>query len=158
MPCLRTLMRYALPALLLPQLACSANFFAVDQFATEQSCPENRLAVQEIRVQPADIFETGQPSPDVAADPQRVAVWRQSIQRNLDRYDQLALVDITGCGTHRAYLCWWEKDADGHSNPQTFPVELDREDAHADVYALKPAARLSLLQRLHATALKTPAP
>jgi len=85
--------RWLLSLLLLSATACaSLESSARSEFARENSCPEGRVTVSHAPPRPAP--------PDVAADPQRLAVWNDTEAKR-----QTHFYMVTGCGRQNVYLC-----------------------------------------------------
>lgn len=155
----RTPMRWGLLALLASQVACTtlmvnyapgARYEAIREFSKERSCPAERLAVQQVRLQPEDVLQARTPPPpEVAADPGRLAVWQKNADRDLNSFRKLTAVDVIGCDAHHTYFCWQEDDASGATIDGCDIVQLDRPDARLlNIYPIKPAARQQLLLQL----------
>lgn len=75
--------RAALPlaALALTQNACGIfhpTSDAISTFSAEQACPGDRLLIKEVEVRPQDLLVVATPPADVAADPRRLAIWRDN--------------------------------------------------------------------------------
>jgi hypothetical protein len=119
---------------------------AVSSFGREYSCPANRLQVKHAEVPLADLVESKQPPAEVAADAGRLAVWKQTVDQDLASYQRLTAVDVTGCGSHATYFCWYGRRI--HRDHECIPVDLD--DPHPDfaTVTLKPSAGQQVRQRL----------
>lgn len=128
---------------------------AVDKFSEQQSCPNERLTYKAIAVDPHEVFLTGAPSAAVAADPERLAIWKKNADQALSAYGDLTVVGVSGCGAQRTYFCWDEVWS-GRSEATNFctAVNLDnpREEIAND--PLNPSARVFIPQRLRAVAAK----
>lgn len=111
---------------------------ALYSFQHENSCPANRLSVKQVKVPLADLVEPRQPPAEIAADAERLAVWKQTNDQELARYDRLTAVDISGCGSHAHYFCW-EKHV-LHDNYGCVPMDLDRPLSGFTTLPLKPSA------------------
>jgi hypothetical protein len=79
---------------------------AREEFAHQYSCPRERVSARER----TDIVpSTGAPPPDVAGDPDRLALWRSDA---LKRMDTRPVFEATGCGRSELYRCWlWSPSA-----------------------------------------------
>lgn len=119
---------------------------AVSRFEHAYSCPANRLQVRHAEVRLPDLVESKQPPAEIAADAGRLAVWKQTVDQDLASYDHLTAVDVTGCGSHGTYFCWYGHRI--HRAHECFPVDLD--DPHPDfvTLTLKPSARQQVRQQL----------
>jgi len=119
---------------------------AVRRFGSEHSCPADRLQVKHAEVPLPDLVESKQPPAEVAADAGRLAVWNQTVNKELARYEHLTAVDVAGCGSHVTYFCWYGHRI--HRDHECIPVDLD--DPHPDFVAipLKPSAGQQVRQRL----------
>jgi hypothetical protein len=86
---------------------------AREAFARKHSCPEDRVIVQQRDdVNPAEIvpgFEGEEPPPEVAADPDRLAKWKQDVEEKRakaeDAVSSLAVFEVSGCDTSMVMLC-----------------------------------------------------
>lgn len=119
-----------------------------DKFVTDQSCPKDQIKVRHVPVQPRDIFETPSPPAEVAADPARLEVWTRTVNRDLDGFEKLTLVDLVGCGLHRDYLCFYETVENDQRSDTCFDMDLDNPRARLGLHRLKPSAGDLLRQRL----------
>jgi hypothetical protein len=94
--------------------ACGApSASAVRQgFSISETCPLERVHVQEadpsaIDGPPSD-NETlaGRPSPEVAADPERLALWKERTEERWAARSDVHVYDIEGCGITTRRVCW----------------------------------------------------
>src|ERR1019366_649962 len=71
------------------------------QFAQTASCPAEKI---EVTQHPGDPLPPGNPPPEVAADPGKLAIWRRDDQER--REDSAATVYVAkGCGQEKQYTC-----------------------------------------------------
>lgn len=119
---------------------------AARSFGREYSCPDNRLQVEHAEVRLADLVESKQPPAEVAADAGRLAVWNQTVDKELASYEHLTAVDVAGCGSHATYFCWYGHRI--HRNHECLPVDLDDPQPDFATLTLKPSARQQVRQRL----------
>ena len=104
--------------LLLPVLACSQGCItsritgARTQFSQDATCPEDRVAVRETPL----VLTPVEPPPDVAADPQRLAMWqaRDAEQRRAKQSDRYYVV--SGCGASHVYRCYYCVEMPGETD------------------------------------------
>jgi hypothetical protein len=94
----------------------------------------------------ADLVESKQPPAEVAADAERLAVWHQTVDRELARYEHLTAVDVSGCGSHANYFCWYGHRI--HRDHECIPVDLDEPPLDFSMLTLKPSAVQLVRQRL----------
>src|SRR5207253_7801763 len=80
------------------------------------------------------------------ADAERLAVWNQTNDEELARYERLTAVDISGCGSHADYFCWEKHRL--HDNYGCIPMDLDRPLSDFTTLPLKPSADQWVRQRL----------
>jgi hypothetical protein len=86
---------------------------AREEFARQHSCPEDRVTVRERDdVSPAEIvpgLEEKEPPPEVAADAERLAKWKQDAEEKRakaeDAVSSLAVFEVSGCDTSMVMLC-----------------------------------------------------
>jgi hypothetical protein len=117
---------------------------AVDRFGSEHSCPADRLQVKHAEVPLPDLVESKQPPAEVAADAGRLAVWNETVSKELARYEHLTAVDVAGCGSHATYFCWYGHRI--HRDHECIPVDLD--DLDFTMLTLKPSAGQWVRERL----------
>jgi len=117
---------------------------AVRRFGSQQSCPTDRLHVKHAEVPLPDLVESKQPPAEVAADADRLAVWNQTVNKELARYEHLTAVDVAGCGSHATYFCWYGHRI--HRDHECIPVDLD--DLDFTTLTLKPSAGQWVRKRL----------
>lgn len=103
MGCLRSLW-IALPGV----LACagcgtSRATGARAQFAQDQSCPKDRITVGARPLLAAD----SEPPAAIAADPQRLAMWRAKDAERHRNEESKTYYLATGCGQSRIYDCYY---------------------------------------------------
>jgi|SRR5581483_11882279 len=107
------------------QQACLSHSLArdgaKDQFAQKYTCPDSHLAVRSVNLSAPDFFDRGTPPADVAADRERLAMWNASVDQQLEIFDGLTAVDVTGCGAHVDYLCWLEQHPSDNTLNQVCP-------------------------------------
>jgi hypothetical protein len=81
---------------------------ARDQFAWDNSCPASRITVTE-RTDVAPhllLHHEPVPPPEVAADRERMVMWRSNWTRAEEREDDnYSVYDVAGCGTTETVLC-----------------------------------------------------
>jgi len=118
---------------------------ALLRFRLAYSCPANRMTVQHAEMPLADLVEQKPPA-EVAADAGRLAVWKQTVDKELARYDRLTAFDVSGCGRHADYLCWYGHRL--HRDHECLPVDLDESLPDFTTLALKPSAHQLVRQRL----------
>ena len=116
---------------------------AVLRFGSEHSCPADRLQVKHAEVPLPDLVESKPPA-EVAADAGRLAVWNETVSKELARYEHLTAVDVAGCGSHGTYFCWYGHRI--HRDHECIPVDLD--DLDFTTLTLKPSAGEWIRQRL----------
>jgi hypothetical protein len=119
---------------------------ALYSFQHDNSCPANRMNVKHVKVPLADLVEPRQPPAEIAADAERLAVWKQTNDEELARYDRLTAVDISGCGSHADYFCWEKHHL--HDNYGCIPMDLDRPLSDFTTLPLKPSSGQWVRQRL----------
>ena len=90
-----------------------------------------------------DLVESKPPA-EVAADAGRLAVWNQTVNKELARYEHLTAVDVAGCGSHGTYFCWYGHRI--HRDHECIPVDLD--DLDFTTLTLKPSAGQWVRERL----------
>jgi hypothetical protein len=79
------------------------------QFATDQSCPRERVTVRERPAPDAPVVAREPPS-EIAADPQRLALWqaaeraRQARVRREQR-DDFRVYEVEGCNIRQTLTC-----------------------------------------------------
>lgn len=93
-------------------------------FSREHSCPEDRLAMHTIPVDPHELLVPADPPPDVAADPGRLSVWRTTAWEDAAEYTDLSAIRVQGCGVEQTYLCWDKIDTE-HDDIDYFCKEMD---------------------------------
>jgi len=116
---------------------------AVLRFGSENSCPADRLQVKHAEVPLPDLVESKPPA-EVAADAGRLAVWNETVNKELARYEHLTAVDVAGCGSHATYFCWYGHRI--HRDHECIPVDLD--DLDFTMLNLKPSAGQWVRERL----------
>ena len=116
---------------------------AVLRFGSEHSCPADRLQVKHAEVPLPDLVESKPPA-EVAADAGRLAVWNETVNKELARYEHLTAVDVAGCGSHATYFCWYGHRI--HRDHECIPVDLD--DLDFTTLNLKPSAGQWVRERL----------
>src|SRR5262245_22305683 len=108
---------------------------AVQRFSLQNSCPTDRLQIKQVEVPLSELIESKPPA-DVAADAGRLAVWNQTVSREVARYEHLTAVDVAGCGRHATSCCLYGHRI--HRYHECVPVELD--DLDFTTLTLKPSA------------------
>jgi hypothetical protein len=93
-----------------------------------------------------DLVEPQKPPAEVAADAGRLAVWNQTVDQELASYQHLTAVDVTGCGSHGTYFCWYGHRI--HRDHECIPVDLDAPQPDFVALTLKPSARQQVRQQL----------
>ena len=116
---------------------------AVLRFGHEHSCPADRLQVKHVEVPLPDLVESKPPA-EVAADAGRLAVWNETVNKELARYEHLTAIDVAGCGSHVTYFCWYGHRI--HRDHECIPVDLD--DLDFTMLTLKPSAGQWVRERL----------
>lgn len=71
---------------------------ARQQFSEQAFCPLSRVTVGRGDVRPA-------PPPRVAADPERLAMWREAFDRS-EQGEARQTIAAAGCGEQITYACW----------------------------------------------------
>jgi hypothetical protein len=122
---------------------------AMETFMNQQLCPEDRIKISYVAIQPQDVFERPAPPAAVADDPGRLKVWAQKINDAFNGFKDLTLFDAAGCDAHLNYLCWNEDQGDRLAS-FCDPVDLDDTRARFGPFHLKASAGQSLRQRLKA--------
>jgi hypothetical protein len=79
------------------------------QFATDHSCPPARVTVRELPL-PAAPVVAREPPPEIAADPERLELWRESERARQERIrqaqqDDLRMFEVQGCEVHETLTC-----------------------------------------------------
>lgn len=110
---------------------------AIGIFRQQHSCPADRQQVKYARVRLQDIIDPDKPPAEIAADPGRLAVWNQSLDRRIGELIDFTAVDVTGCGAHILYFCWNENP---RYQPFCAPVDLDVPHPRFASFSLKPSA------------------
>src|SRR4029079_12797680 len=105
----------------------------------------DRLQVKHVEVPLPDLVESKPPA-EVAADAGRLAVWNQTVNKELARYEHLTAVDVAGCGSHATSFCWYGHRI--HRDHECIPVDLDVPDPDFVAIPLKPSAGQQVRQRL----------
>jgi hypothetical protein len=118
---------------------------AVRSFERQHSCPADRLQVKHAEVPLPDLVESKQPPAEVAADAGRLAVWNQTVNKELALYEHLTAVDVAGCGSDATYFCWYGHRI--HRDHECVPVDLDDPEPYFPL-TLKPSAGQRVRQRL----------
>lgn len=87
--------------------ACSWAQEAKNTFAYEETCPKDRLTVKpRDDLHPSQWMHFERPSADIAADPERLAMWRAEHDEDRERADaDVEIYQVDGCGIARLYLC-----------------------------------------------------
>lgn len=107
-------------------------------FNREYYCPVHRLQVRTAAVQLSEVMERKEVPAEIAGDPERLELWNQEFERTLGLYQRLTAVDVSGCGGHETYFCWFE---DGKRNHQECDrIDLDAPRPGFAVVTLKPDA------------------
>ena len=100
--------RPAAVVFLLSLVACkSVTEGARERFSKDHSCPLDRVEVRPREdVRPSDLLARPQPSPEVARDPERLAVW-QAAEAQSRAYEDRAdkIVEVRGCGQQTLLAC-----------------------------------------------------
>ena len=115
-------------------------------FERQTSCPTDRLQIHHAEVRLAGLLEPEAPPAEVAADAGRLAVWNETRDRELAGFDRLTAVDVTGCGSHATYFCWYGHRI--HRDHECAPVDLEPPEPHFLDLALKPSAEGMVRGRL----------
>jgi hypothetical protein len=111
---------------------------ATQAFGEEYFCPAHRLQVRTAAVQLPEVIAPKELPAEIAQDPERLELWNQTFQRTLAFYQRLTAVDVTGCGGHETYFCWFEN---GKRNRQACDhVDLDAPQPGFALVTLKPTA------------------
>ena len=119
---------------------------AVGMFQHQYSCPVDRLQVRHAEVRLADLVEPKKPPAEVAADAGRLAVWNQNVEKELASYDHLTAIDVTGCGNHGTYFCWYGHLL--HRDHECTPIDLDVPEPYFVTLTLKSSARDQVRRQL----------
>ncbi len=87
------------------------------QFSSEVTCPESRVAV----AQQILLTTPTAPPPEIAADPERLQMWRErdEARRAVDREKQY--FSAQGCGQRRIYHCYYCVSRPGKTNCGMIP-------------------------------------
>ena len=102
---------------------------AHSRFSSRHSCPDDRMTLKAISLNVHDLVVLPDPPPDVAADPGRLAVWREVKRNTAAHYVFLTAVDVMGCGFQQTYLCWEEPDPQAEKTDYLCD-EIDLNDAN----------------------------
>lgn len=82
---------------------------AREQFSKQHACPESRVEVRprgDLRVWDVLVGVTPQPPPDVASDPERIALFRANQQDQNDRMQSSCeLYEVRGCSQQQLLCC-----------------------------------------------------
>jgi len=100
----------ALPLALAFLSGCSLQERARETFAQDQSCPlEKVTAVPRPELSVYDLTFGGlshEPSPEIAADPARRAIWQAKQDESKRTWDKSAtLFEVRGCNEKKYYAC-----------------------------------------------------
>jgi len=96
---------------------------ATGSYGRAHACPAERLHVRSSNLPLSDLLETGKPPADIAADPERKAVWERSRQEDIAGFDRFTAFDVAGGGSHAVYFCWYGHEI--HRDHECAPVDLD---------------------------------
>jgi hypothetical protein len=70
------------------------------QFARDNFCPLSRVTVK------PTVEMVGSPPPDVASDPDRLAMWQRAMLEQVNHEGDRQLFSASGCGDLANYACW----------------------------------------------------
>ncbi len=134
-----TLLTIAAFATALGATGCSKVGTARSDFAHEFSCPEDRVTVHE-RTGPPPPIPTPAPPADVAADPQRLAMWKADTDKRIAAaMKEASAQDVyvaEGCGHTASYTCYvWSP---GENESGATHVMCDRQGNGSPVVVVIP--------------------
>lgn len=82
------------------------------QFVAEMTCPADRVAVR-----PMPVLAPADPPPlEVAADPDRAAMWRAKDAERRAAKEKETYYEATGCGQSRIYHCYYCVEMPGETD------------------------------------------
>lgn len=80
---------------------------AKEHFAKDFTCPIDRVEVRPRKdLRPSDFEKRPRPSKEIAADPERLALWQAEQKKSLewmDNHDEI--IEANGCGHEALYAC-----------------------------------------------------
>jgi hypothetical protein len=88
-------------------VACSDKSIARDDFERSFTCPTDRLTVTGRNdLKPRDLaIRQEVPPKDIAADPERLALWKKTEASRTSEYDGNNVVQVQGCSHEVFYIC-----------------------------------------------------
>jgi hypothetical protein len=80
---------------------------AKEHFSQSQTCPLDRVEVRERpELKPSQFYKSPAPPADVAADPGRLQMWRNTQAENAANHSKFeSIVEARGCDKHVFYAC-----------------------------------------------------
>lgn len=92
------------------QLACSPHVMDVRIYGSKlYSCPAERVLVTKLKERPSEYLiahrQPENPRPEIAADPERLAVWRATRNDDARSWDHNDAFEISACGTTAVVFC-----------------------------------------------------
>lgn len=79
------------------------------RFSWDNTCPEERVtATERTDLVPHELLHQQEPdpSPDIASDPERLALWHQRWGQAFAYEDQTySVFEVTGCGRTQVFMC-----------------------------------------------------
>lgn len=101
--------RFAIAGLLVVIAGCSQEKSARERFATDKTCPIDRVTATEKVGESAHDLIWGppkKPPPEIAADPARLALWQKQEDASKKSWDKATRVwEVTGCNETQLYTC-----------------------------------------------------
>jgi hypothetical protein len=103
----RTWMRNVLLVIALAAAGCSVSLDDVQQeFAQEFTCPKDKIQVRERKeLKPSMLEPKKEPPAEIAADPDRRAMWQTERDEHLRYLDGGQVFEVRGCGHQTLYSC-----------------------------------------------------
>lgn len=144
--------------LALSQAGCGLSQYLLSEavrntFSRQHSCPEDRLTLKAIPVNGHALVVVPQASPEVVADPGRLAIWRAAAYEDIAEYLNLTAVRVTGCGFDERSLCWEVRSQFGDEVDFDYHCKaIDPSDAHPTLgdFNLGPKAMQAVHDQLEA--------
>lgn len=79
---------------------------AREHFAREVTCPLERVEARaRTDVKPGDWIESSKPPKDVAADPERLQMWKAKDEERRSWANRDQIIEVRGCGKQKLYAC-----------------------------------------------------
>jgi hypothetical protein len=127
---------------------------AREEFARKHSCPEDRVTVQERDDMDVDELVPGlegEPPPEVEADPERLAKWKQDAEEKRakaeDGVASLAVFEVSGCDTSMVMLCNHPRVPHSRSGYSIQPHKVVCQEALASRRAARAERKLERKQK-----------